>query len=207
MGNGPGKDEKADPGELWTRLTQLPRPKSEEYEFRARGEVAGRLVFWVLTASELATARVEANKATKAALGEDAKVGNLAYEEEYQEWLQIHILWAAARQLDDQRFPSFLSPKKLRELLTDDEITTVIRAYADFRRRCGPILSELTPDEMEAWIRLLQEGGSRFPLAACTTEALIDLISFLVSKLPTSPTGTSSAGSPPGEPASPTDAT
>ena len=201
-GNGPAPA--TDASELWVKLTQLPRPVSAEHTLRARNEDVGAVVFWVLTAQELSSVRVEASKATKKLLGEDAPKGNLAYEEEYEEQKALHLLSLACRQPDDPRFPAFPKGELVRAQLTDDEITVALTAYAQFRRESGPIIAELTPDEMEAWIKLLVEGGSRFPLARCSGEVLIDLIMYLVSKLPTSATDTSSAGSPLDDSSTPT---
>ena len=200
--NGPPKD--TDASDLWVRLTELPRPTSSKHKFRARNEDVGELVFRVLTAGELSQVRSKANAETKKTLDDpDAKAGNLAYEEEYEQQKAYQLLALAARQPDDPQFPTFPRPADVRTALTDDEISVGLVAYAQFRRESGPIIAELTPEEMEAWIKLLQEGGSRFPLARCSGEALIDLIMCLVSKLPTSATGTSSAGSPQDEFASP----
>ena len=201
-GNGPPPS--AEPSEFWVRLSELPRPVSDEYAFRARGDVVKPIVFWVLTAQELSSVRIEARRAAKAVFGEDAQSGDLAYEEEYENQRACSLLSLACRQPGDTRFPVFPSAREARVQLTDDEIAVALIAYAQFRRESGPIISELTPEEMEAWIELLREGGSRFPLARCSGEALIDLTMYLVSKLSTSPTAPSSAGSPPAAPSSPT---
>jgi hypothetical protein len=189
----------------WTKLTELPRPTSEEVTVRVRGvEIEKKVRFWVLTAKELSHARVNASRDTQKLLGEDAKVGNLAYEEEYQQQVAYQLLSLAARQADATGFPFFPRPVDVRDQLTDDEIAVLMVAYATFRRESGPILDEITPDEMEAWIKLLMEGGSRFPLARWSGPALTDLAMCLVSKLKAaSATGTSSPGSPLGGSPSP----
>lgn len=193
----------ADASELWVKLSELPRPLSPEYTFRARGADVGTLRFWVLTAQELSWVRVEASRETKKLFGEDAIRGNLAYEEELEEQKALHLLQLSCRQPEDPRFPTFRRAAEVREALTDDEITVALTAYAQFRRESGPIISELTPEEMEAWVKVLMEGGSRFPLARCSGEVLIDLTMYLASKLRASATGTSSAGSPPDESSTP----
>lgn len=202
--NSPPKD--ADPSELWVKLSALPRPVSAEHEFKAKNAEVGNFVFWTLTAEQLSWVRVEAHKATKALLGEETKPGIIAYEEEYENQRACFLLSLACRQAADPRFPIFATARGLREQLTDDEIAVALVAYAHFRRESGPILEELTPEEMEAWIKLLQEGASRAPLARLSGAAASDLILYLVSKLGTSATGTSSAGSPPAESATPVDA-
>jgi hypothetical protein len=199
--NGPPKD--ANPGAMWVTLTALPRPTSSPHKFRAKGRDVGEMVFWVLTAQELASVRVNADRETRLVLGQDARSGNLAYEEEYEQQKAYHLLQLAARQAEDFRFPAFPTAKLLRETLTDDEISVALIAYATFRQESGPIISELTVEEMEAWLKLLQEGASRFPLVHLSGAALRDLTMFLVQKLGTSATATFSAGSPQGESPSP----
>jgi hypothetical protein len=198
-----GPPAKADPSELWIRLSELPRPTSARYKFRARNEEVGDIVFRVLTADELSHVRVRAQKEAEAQLGEGAKIGSLAYEEEYEQQKAYQLLALACRQPDDVQFPTWMRPQDVRLALTDDEIAVALLAYAQFRRTSGPVISELTPEEMEAWIKLLQEGAGRFPLARCSGEVLIDLIMYLVSKQAPSATATSSAGSPPGEHSTP----
>lgn len=195
---------KGDPSELWVKLTELPRPLSDEYTFHARGVDVGTLRFWVLTSQELSSVRVEAARETKKLYGEDAVKGNLAYEEELEEQKALHLLQLACRQPTDPRFPTFIRAADVRAQLTDDEITVALTAYAQFRRASGPVISELTPDEMEAWIKVLAEGGSRFPLARASGEVLTDLTMYLVSKLHTFVTPTSSAGSLPDGSSTPT---
>jgi hypothetical protein len=74
----------------------------------------------------------------------------------------------------------------------------LLSAYAIFRRESGPIISDITPEEMDAWVELLAKGASRAPLVRCSSEALTDLILYLVSKLKqASSTATSFAGSQP----------
>lgn len=190
---------KDEPSDLWVKLTELPRPLSEEMTFRARNADVGTFRFWVLTAQELSTVRAEASRAAKKLFGDDAVKGNLAYEEEYEEQKALHLLSLACRQPGDPRFPTFYSAAKARAELTDDEISVALLAYGAFRRQSGPMIAELTADEMEAWIKVLQEGASRLPLARCTSEALTDLVMYQASKLKEAAfsTAISSAGSPP----------
>lgn len=191
-----GPPKGADPEKFVSILSELPRPLSDPFQLRVRGKDVGEVVLRVLTAGELTSARIEAGKQVKAALGEDAKVGSLAYEEEYEQQKSYQIVRLALRQASDPQFPALPRNADIQQL-TDDEVTVVCRAYNGFRVESGPMISEMTVDEMEAWFELLSKGFDRLPLARFSGEALIDLIQFLVSKLSTSPTGTSSSGSPP----------
>jgi hypothetical protein len=198
----PGADGKPQPGtnasELWIALSQLPRPVSPAHTLRAKGVEVGTLVFWVLTSDELAQTYVQAHKATRDAFGVDDAKGTIAYEEYYLEQKALHLIANACRQPEDVRFPVFPTAKDVRLHLTDDEAGVVLSAYNIFRRESGPILSEITPEVVDAWIEVLQEGASRLPLARCGGDAMTDLVMSLVLRLPrASLTATSSAGAPP----------
>jgi len=188
-----------DAGALWTTLTALPRPTSAPFEVQLRGSTQ-HVVFRVLTASELASVRATADKAAReflANISGATEPGGLAYEESYEQEKACALLALACRQAEDPRFGAFPSAKQARQELTDDEISVLLVGYAKFRRESGPMLAELTREEMDAWVKLLEQGASRLPLARLSGEALSDLVMYLVSLRRSSPTGTSSAGSPP----------
>lgn len=198
----PGPDGKPQPGanasELWIALSQLPRPVSQAHTLRAKGVEVGTLVFHVLTSDELAKTYVQAHQATRNAFGPDDAKGTIAYEEYYLEQKALHLIAKACRQPNDPRFPVFPTATDVREHLTDDEAGVVLSAYNIFRRESGPMLSEITPEALDAWIEVLKEGASRLPLARCSGEALMDLVMSLVLRQSTvSSTATSSAGAPP----------
>lgn len=202
QGGGPAPDANA--SETWINFTQLPRPISKPHVFRARGQDVGTLVFRVLSANEQSSCYVNAHHHATEILGIDAK-GSVAFEEIYHEQKAIHIVALACRQPDSPDFGTFLNAADVRSNMTDDEIAVLLVAYSIFRRESGPILSELTEEESEAWYELLARGASRFPLARCNGEALTDLVMFLVSRLKAvSSTATSSPGSQPDASASPT---
>lgn len=186
-----------EPSELWTTLSQRPRPLSKPIEFPCKDGSVGSTAFWILTEGERRIAKVNANNVAKELVGKDAKVGDLAYEEIYNDELTVQLLCMACRVPDDPKWPSFPSIGKVRSTLTTDEFAVLATAYANYRRDTMPILAELSPDEMELWIRRVQEGAERAPLALLSGPALTDLVMYLVSKLPgTSPTPSGSAGSP-----------
>lgn len=201
-----GPPANVEPSALWIALTKRPRPHTlidfpaSKLPGGAVGESPGKLALWVLTEHELHECRANAERAAKELLkDDDAKQGNLGYEDIYRNELAFELVYQACRTPDDLNRPVFLHPKLTRKLLTTDEIAVLLDAYNIFRAESGPMLSEMTPAEMEAWIRMLQEGGSRVPLAKLSGEAKSDLILLLVKKLSMH---TGSAGSPPAEPSS-----
>lgn len=185
--------------ELWQKLSQRPRPTTTVPFPVPKGEVSpGELSLWVLTDSELMQARANADVAAKKVLLGDVKDGDLGYRDIYNSELAVQILCLAARDPRDLELRTFISPKHLRDKLTTDEIAQLMIQYSEFRRDRGPFLTELSEAECEAWLVVLREGAKRDPLALLSGEARNDLILYLVSLLRGSPTGTTSAGSPPG---------
>lgn len=184
---GPPEGESA--GEVWDALNALPRPVSAPYEVRAKGAVIGQVVFWVLTADELASSRNKAAVATREKLRgldpEDTKAGSPVYTEEYGDQRALHLLSLACRRADDPRFPAFPTAASVRQRMTDDEVSVVLLAYSAFRRQSGPVVVELSAEECEAWRRVLgsQQSGARIALATLSEEAKSDLVLHLVDKL------------------------
>jgi hypothetical protein len=191
------------PSDLWLKLTQRPRPKTvvpfPSKDKTIGGESIGDVALWVLTESELHSVRANADKVAKEFCGATSKSGDLGYEDAYRNEAVFQLVCIACRNPSNLSQPAFVHPKLARQILTTDEIAQLAMAYNAFRLESGPLVSEMTAEEMEAWLQVLREGGSRVPLARLSGEALSDLVMFLVSKL-TPSTGTGSAGSPPGEP-------
>lgn len=190
---------------LFLKLSKLPRPMSDPYVLRARGQEVGTTVFTVLSAGQLAGALASAHRETEKLLGADAK-SFVAYEEVFQELRACHVLALGCRQPESPEFPTFPGGwQTIRDELTDDEIAVLLEAYGSFRRETGPMLQEMTPEECEAMIELLAKGASRLPLSRYTGGALADLVMYLVSTRVTgSSTATSSSGSPAAESSTPT---
>ena len=176
-------------GEAWETLVALPRPLSEPHEVKARGAAIGKVVFQVLLAEELAASRNAAAIATREKLKdldpEDAKAGGPVYLEEYSDQRALHLLSIACRRADDPRFPAFPTAASVRQRMTDDEVSVVLLAYSAFRRLSGPVVVELSPEECEAWRRVLRARGSaaRMMLAELSEEAKSDLLLHLVDRL------------------------
>jgi len=94
---------------------------------------------------------------------------------------------------------AFPSADKMRVAFTSDEIAVLLQSYMMVQRELGPIVSRMSPEEMDAWIEKLQEGGAAFPLVLLSSEAKNDLVMHLVSRLSDSSTDTSSPGSQPSD--------
>ena len=194
--NGPPKG--VDGSALWAQLAARERP-TRVVDYPGAGESPGQVALRILTMNEMQACRANADKEAKRLLATGTN-GDLGYEDIYRNELVVQLVCTACRAPEDTRVPTFPTAKHARDKLTEDDFAVLFEAYKLFKIEAGPILSEMTSAEMEAWITLLQEGGSRIPLARCSSGALCDLVMHLIARLPKSPTDSGSAGSPPDVP-------
>jgi hypothetical protein len=193
-----------DSGELWRKLTALPRPVSDPLDFpeAVNGKPVGQYRLRVLTEGELHYVRREADVAARRMMGQEApKNGEVSfgYEDIYRNELSVQLVTLACRDVDHPHvLPAFISAKAARERLSTDQFGVLVSSYNHWRRDIGPELSELTKEEMEAWVKILMEGGRRAPLARLTSEALTDLVMHLVAQVSRS-AASGSPGSPPAD--------
>lgn len=191
--------------ELWTFITQLPRP-TRHVEFPRKdpntGEAIGQVVLQILSQQEQMAACIAAERFARDLLKEYAKKGEegLGYDNVYNNAAAVEVLYRAtlsASSFDEgEKRPFFPSPKDMREKLSPDEIGILMAAYLRFQSESGPIVSQMTEEEMEAWVKRLAEGGSAFPLYRCSSDAVTELVMRMASRLYSYWTATSSPGSP-----------
>jgi hypothetical protein len=201
------------PEALWTRLTAMPRP-TKLVDFPRRDPTTGsflpeQVAVVVLTTGEQQKARAAAEQYAIAMLSGNPDsmpfnkvvdvVGgrSLGYEEIYRNELAIETVCLAFRDPKDVRQMAFPNSQLARAFLTQDEITALFMAYLTHQSESGPLVSSMDVPTMNAWIEKLREGASRLPLSVLSLAGLQDLVMHLVSLLPTSPTDSGSAGSPP----------
>lgn len=199
-----GPPKNVSPSDLWQKITERPRP-TIDVDFPRKGvdgEPVGRLKLWILTESELHWCRANAEKTAREYLRdpEDPKAvadrTGYGFQDIYYEELNIQLVSQAARDVQDPKFPAFPSAKHARQALTTDEFAVLVRSYSAFKLESGPIVAEMTPAEMDLWIKKLMDGGSAVPLAHLSSEALQTLLRHSVSLLTKSRTDNGSHGSP-----------
>ena len=193
---GPPKDVPA--SELWQKLASAQRPTTiVDYPAKdGDGRPIAQVAIRVLSVAELHGCRANATRYAREQLP-DAKPGEIGYEEIYREDLLAQLLAVACRQPDNVDLPFFpYGPKDVRTR-TSDELAVLLSAYNEHARVSGPILNEMTVDEMNAWVKRLQEGArTASPLSFLGSEAKNELILHLVSLLSRSSTDSGSPGSP-----------
>ena len=167
------------PSELWTQIISMPRPHRvvDFPRMNDRGEPMARVAIVVLTQEEQITASVETERFTKRMIkdvprADEAKRG---YDDIYNNQAAVEILHRACKVENELMRPFFPSTEEMRKHLTPDEIGVLFRSYLLVQDEVGPIIANLSAEEMEAWIKRLQDAGSKSPLAFLSSGALSDL--------------------------------
>lgn len=193
--------EPLEPSALWLALTSLPRPTRKLPLPRTNpetGEPVGHVLVWPLTQEEQMAANAEADRFTKRLLKDPQKKeeANLGYHHTFTNEVAIQILWRACRNEDDAARPAFPSPDQMRAVLTTDEIGVLFAGYCTVQSEVGPIRNDMSPEETEALIFRIAEGGTAFPFDGCSWEQQRTLVLTMASQVVSCWTAMSSAGLP-----------
>jgi hypothetical protein len=200
----------ADAGELWAILSSAEPPHEVvDYpvspKFKAKDLVAESIAIVPITLEERLCCQAEADETTRKYLKTLPKKDedNRAYESIFDMDCTVRVLWRACRVPGDLRRKVFPSPGEIRRRLTADQVSILSLHYARVERSLSPIEVLASDEEMDAFVEKLRAGGRKFPLDYLPSEALRELIWRLASRLPPSPSDSSSSGSPPDESSSP----
>lgn len=197
-----GPSENIPPHEAWLEVTKTPRA-NRVCDFPRNDPVTGepicQIAMWVLTEEEQNACQAAAELFTRKLLkeipkGDEARRG---YDDLYNNAAAIEILYRACRRPDDLSKPFFPSPAEMRRHLTIDEVGVLFNQYMTVQVETGPIISLLSEDEVQTWVKRLGEGGSRFPLDFLSSEALKTLAWHLALQLFNLQMDTTSPGSQP----------
>lgn len=190
--------------QMWAEITQCPR------EFRLvpfprawKGEQV-EVAMVILTQEESFLANLAAEKNVRKMLRDDMPAKGSDMTEGYVKLFELaagpEILFRACRNPLDIGKPFFRTREEISKFLTTDEIGILLREYTMVRVEMGPILTELTADEMDAWIDRLTEAEDLYPLVLLDAELLNRALRTMVSRLKALRTEKNSATSPPDEP-------
>jgi hypothetical protein len=187
--------------DLWTRLLEMPRAH-KIVDFPRKfpdGTPMGQIAMMVLTQDEQMSASAETDAYTRKILKTLPKDGEAkrGYDDIYNNRCAIELLYRCCKKAEDPKSPFFPAPDLIQSKLTPDEVGVLVNTYMQVQVEVGPIMSQMSDEDVDAWIRRLRDGGSRVPLASLSLAALIDLAFTLACRNGSSPTDTSSAGSPP----------
>lgn len=205
MDNGPAKDVPAD--ELWTKLCST-EPPHEIIDFPrqdpATGKPIGQIAIRALKQGEVILAKAEATKYARAAIKEkfDATERVEGYAQVFEDACATELVSRFCWRPTNLKVPVFARAADVRERLTSDEVSVLLNAYALVMHRFGPIVSTMTADDYEAWIKRLTDGGSSTPLSFLSWELRNDLLMYSLSELQKCRTAIFSVTKRPDEPTS-----
>ncbi len=189
------------PSALWQQLQVMPRPHRfiDFPRLKPDGSPVGKIAMFVLTQEEQMICAAAAEKFAKEKL-KDSKKDDIGYETLYANASVVEILYRCCKDADDPAKPAFPSPVAMRQALTSDECSRLFEYYLSVQLELGPIVASLSPEEMDAWVERIAQGGlAASPFILLSSEAAKILVFTMASRLAASQSGTSSVGSPPVE--------
>lgn len=200
-----GPPDNIDASELWLALTQLPRPhKLVDIPRCLPGTniSVGQVAMWPLSQEETMACNAEADRFTKKLMQDPQKreEANLGYQHTYANEVAVQILSRVCRDVNDLKKAAFPSPKQMRSTFTADEIGVMFSQYLTVQLELGPIVADMSEEEMEAWIRKIASGGSAFPFVSLSPDLQSRLVLYMAVQYSNLQTAKSSAGSQPDEP-------
>lgn len=199
----PPKD--IDPGDLFVLIAAMPRPHRLVAFPRKNdaGDPICEVALWVLSQEEMMQANADTERYVRQMLKDQVAQKTEArkgYEQLFNQRGCVEILWRACRRPSDITKPFFRVKQDIEKHLTTDECGVLYNSYMRVSAELGPIVSELTEEEMEAWLVNLAAGGSAaVPLDSLSWGAQTRLMTFLACRALSSSTDTSSASTPPSD--------
>jgi hypothetical protein len=184
--------------ELWLALQPTPRPH-RVVDFPRKtpdGTPVGQVAMWPLSQEEHCMATAAAEKYVRRLLPETKKDA-LGYENLYGNAVATEMMFLACRDMRDITRPAFPSAQAIREVLTVDETAVLFEHYLSVQLEVGPIVSQMSTKQYEAWIARLVEGQNAFPFDLMSSAVQKALLRRMASQLRSLQTATFSAGSPP----------
>ncbi len=191
------------PSTLFALLTATPRPHRMVDIPRKGpdGEAVARIAMVVLTQQEMISSAATSEARTRKLLKENLpkqEEAQLGYQDVFNNIAATEVLFRACKDAEDETLKrsAFRTPQEIESTLSADEVGALYHAYLTVKSECGPVVAEMTEDEVDAWIRVLAEGASSIPLDTLSWGALTTLVLTMASRLHASQTDKSSPGLP-----------
>jgi hypothetical protein len=183
---------------LFLLLSQEPRPfEVVPFPKKVKGK-AFNVSMVILTAMESAQCKAEAEKKAQKFL-QEATGKNKGYEDLYNDFCAINILWHATRFENDVKKQFFPTKESILDVLTVDEIGILMNHYYSVLLHKGPIIAEFSEEDLKNWMeRIVKDGNSSsFLFNSLSVEALKQLVNGLADQLKTIQMEKSSSGGAP----------
>lgn len=206
-----------DPTDLWSQITTLPRAHRVVPfpRMNADGVPIGNVAIVVLDGDDVTLANINAEKAAreqyKRIVGELPKNDevNEAYSKAFNARASRELIYRSCKKANDcqpdyrgvcivdheRLSPMFPTLEAIGKLSTD-ETAVLIRHYMQTQAEVGPIVANMSKDEMNAWIEVLGKGGSSAPLALLSSDQANALVMHMACQLCDSQTANNSHGTP-----------
>lgn len=166
-------------------------------------EPVAKVAIRALSVMEINAATTAAEHYAKRLLREEqrASEANLGYQTLFENAASIELLYRACRDAENLDRPAFMSPDDMRRILSMDEVACLVEAYNQMQAETSPIVSNMTSEEMDAWLLRIKEAGeTMLPLYSLSSAMKNDLLMRSASLLFDSQTDSSLSGSQPEEP-------
>lgn len=179
------------------RMVPFPRktPDGEDVE----------VLMYVLSQEECIAAKATAERYARKLLKDDPKAATRSesgqgYEDILEMRASSELLFRACRKPHDPKSSFFPTPDAVGKHLTTDEVAVLVLQYRRVQMELGPIVNEMSKEEMDAWLELLAKGGSMFPFDRLSLAMRSQLLRYSACLSHGSRTGNSSPGTSPDEP-------
>jgi len=189
-----------DPADLWAQITTLPRAhRVVPFPRAARdGTPMGSVAICVLDGDEVSLANINAEKFVRTQyqniVGEIPKADEMsdAFRSLFNGRATRDILFRSCKKAEqcepdergvclvdhDKLFPFFPTMEAIGKLTTDEQ-AVLMRHYMQTQAEVGPIVANMSQQEMDAWIEMLGKGGSRAPLAMLSSDQASELLMYM----------------------------
>jgi hypothetical protein len=168
-------------------VLSAPKP-GEDFDFPRKdhsGKPVARIRIQVLSMKEHEHARIEAHRKLKAKyLLKEEDMNGITMREVHGDAVAREVLAAACRRTEPiegtpesdrgPQYPrAFRDAEQINDELTGNEILTLFHAYLLVQEKYAPFETEAeTAEDLNRWIRRLEEGGSELPLLSLSLPQL-----------------------------------
>ncbi len=193
----PAPPEDTSAKELFLQLSE-PKP-GDDFDFPRKtsaGKPVTRIRIQVLSMKEHEQARIEAHKKLKSKyLLKEDDMNGITMREVHGDAVAREVLAAACRKTvpfegsaESERGPqyprAFRDAEHISEELTANEVLILFHAYLLVQEKYGPFeVQQETAEDVNQWIRRLEEGGSELPLLSLSLPQLARLTSSLGERI------------------------
>jgi len=152
------------------------------------GEPLCELAMVVITAEESAIITAEAEKKVRKILKDNVAQNTEArrgYDDLYNSCVAEGLLFTCCKSKDNLKKSFFPSKDSILKVLNVDEMSILLNHYYTVQMELGPVIANLSEDEMLAWQERIIESGKEnsIILNCCSAEVLKTLIIFLADQL------------------------